>query len=336
MSHEATRDRQIDEVLGGERGAYATGRFDQQLTGWGGLAFDGDPATGWRPSPGAEQRLTLRFPAQTVTSVTIHADNGAGLASPTSGSLVIGDGQRPVAFQPDPTCSAREDCDVVAAVSLPGLVADHLDLGLRPTALVEGQPVEITEVELNGQTNPAGDQSLTGCTTGQVSVDGQPLALRIQGSVSSVLGGRPTEFESCGPLALDDGWHLLETPSPSPVSDLRIDTLPTSVEAAPTTTEDAQLLARSDDGMTARISGEGEAVIVTGQSWDPGWHASVNGVDLGPPYPVNGLTGWTTDLTGEAIVEFTFRPAQTFRIALLITGVGLVLCIGLILRRSQE
>ena len=80
-----------------------------------------------------------------------------------------------------------------------------------------------------------------------------------------------------------------------------------------------------------RVEGEDPMVVSTGQSYDDGWRAVVDGEDLGPPRSVDTLSSWSLP-AGTHLVDLTYAPERTYRGALAATVAGLVLCVALVLR----
>jgi hypothetical protein len=83
--------------------------------------------------------------------------------------------------------------------------------------------------------------------------------------------------------------------------------------------------------------------LVLGQSLNDGWHASVNGHDLGAPTLVDGYAnGWRVDPPaggGPLTITLDWTPQRLVWIALAITALGVVACVVLIVvdrRRVPE
>ena len=91
------------------------------------------------------------------------------------------------------------------------------------------------------------------------------------------------------------------------------------------------MLERSAGHLRLRVDSEGEALVSTVQSFDEGWRATVDGEDLGPPRAVGTLTTWSLP-AGTHVVDLTYAPERTFRVALFATIAGLALCAAIVLR----
>ncbi len=81
-----------------------------------------------------------------------------------------------------------------------------------------------------------------------------------------------------------------------------------------------------------------------GQSWSPGWRASVDGTDLGAPVVIDGYAnGWVLDPAvlgaGPYTVEVDWTPQRTIWIAIAISLAAILACLAIILvslRRSSS
>ncbi len=121
---------------------------------------------------------------------------------------------------------------------------------------------------------------------------------------------------------------------------LPLDQLPSQVPAPPPTTVDAT--GRVDAKLTVTDATK-PFWLVQGQSWNPGWHAAVNGTDLGPPVTINGYAnGWYVDPavtgTGPLTLTIAWTPQKLVWIFIGVSLVGFVVCVALMLfgRRRRE
>ena len=121
---------------------------------------------------------------------------------------------------------------------------------------------------------------------------------------------------------------------------LPLDRLPSKVPAAPPTTVDSS--GRVDAQLTV-TSATAPFWLVQGQSWNPGWHAAVNGTDLGAPVTINGYAnGWWVDpaVTGSGPLTLTivWTPQKLVWVFIGVSLVGFVVCLALMLfgRRRRE
>jgi hypothetical protein len=79
--------------------------------------------------------------------------------------------------------------------------------------------------------------------------------------------------------------------------------------------------------------------LVLGESFNKGWHAEVNGQDLGAPRLVDGIAnGWRVDPGDRRTldVRFIWAPQRWIWIGLAISGAALLACLWLALRRRPS
>ncbi len=96
----------------------------------------------------------------------------------------------------------------------------------------------------------------------------------------------------------------------------------------------------SADSMDAFVTGArtGQPFwLVLGQSQTPGWTASVDGVDLGPPTLIDGYAnGWRIDPTVQAMhVSLQFAPQRVVNGALLVSALAALVCLFLAFRGGR-
>jgi arabinofuranan 3-O-arabinosyltransferase len=159
------------------------------------------------------------------------------------------------------------------------------------------------------------------CRDVGVRVDHSPVLVR----------GAGRSFAGCAPLELSGGWHSLRTSRRPAVRRVWISSPGRATTSAPTH-EAASLraLGRSSFGIDATT--DGPAAIVSGQSADDGWSATIDGADAGPARSLDGQAAWLVQKSGAHRLTATQDPQTVYRIALVITAVGLLLCLGLVVR----
>lgn len=235
-------------------------------------------------------------------------------------------------------------------------------------------PVGIAELGIPGlRAGPPPAQLPGTCRSDLVSVDGTPVWVSVTGTSAVALARGPLTVSLCGPdaagIALTSGTHRLVS-TPGGTSGFDVDQLALTSAAggaagpvldggqlqAPVTTSAGTLEVRSqtDTRMHLTVAGLGPRSapfeLVLGQSINQGWTATVGGQLLGAPKLVDGFAnGWTVDPAtvagaihgGTLDVTLVWAPQRTVNIALVISALGLVLCLALVLvtrrrRRSPE
>jgi hypothetical protein len=152
-----------------------------------------------------------------------------------------------------------------------------------------------------------------------------------------------------GPLTLGPGDHVIET-ALGRDDGINVDRLLLSspaAGAAPAASASAappiDVLHQSATAVTARVTttpGQGPFWLVFGQSQNSGWRATVRGRSLGKPVVVNGYAnGWLVTppaAGGSVTVDLTFTPQRVVDLALLVSALGIGLCILLALVRPRR
>lgn len=144
-------------------------------------------------------------------------------------------------------------------------------------------------------------------------------------------------FEACDEVVLGPGAHRLDGRGDFVIDGVTLATDavgPRPAADAPASGDRSILAVDSHDGQReAEVAGGGEGVYVSGDGYDPRWSASAGGADLGTPIMVDAQTAWILPPGDDPVaVEATFEPAGLFRWALVVTAVGLVVCLVLIVR----
>jgi arabinofuranan 3-O-arabinosyltransferase len=164
---------------------------------------------------------------------------------------------------------------------------------------------------------------------GQVlTVDGQDMPVRILATQDDLTTSEPVQFVSCAPVHLGPGWHAL---AGDPSEILEAVQLSSRVPAAtPPAAAAATEVSKGEDHVDARISTNGNRTgVIIGQSYDPTWQGRVDGHDTGKPVALDTFTGWMVDGAGTHRIKASVSAERVYRGSLVLTGVGLVLCLAL-------
>nr|WP_249419858.1 alpha-(1->3)-arabinofuranosyltransferase family protein [Rhabdothermincola salaria] len=349
--------------------ATASDSLPGDLTARAHAAVDGDPTTAWStpfagidgqwldialPAPTTIDRLDLEVVADGRHSVprqlTIAAD-GDPARSRTVTLPEITDGD-----EPDATASAPVTFEPLTGSTFRVTIDDH-----RPVETIDwytknpiAMPAAIAELGLPGVVAPAAAETVdSGCRTDLVTVDGEPVPVRVSGPAAAALARRALHVTPCGGtesgLALTAGEHEVRTATGREVG-LSVDRLvlasardgaPLGVPelAAPVVTGDGAVdeLERGDVSYDFVVPGSDEARwLSVGQSWNDGWEASANGVDLGPPVLIDGYAnGWLLDPAvvgdGPLEVHVEWAPQRIVWIGIWVSVVAVAVCLALVL-----
>jgi hypothetical protein len=231
----------------------------------------------------------------------------------------------------------------VRAVYLPG---DTGGLVTAPTALAE---LGLPGIRPTGMPSTLPDS----CSNALLTADGKPVAARIIGSPSALLGHGPIEVRACDPLALGAGTHRIAAIDPHTSGVVLNRMLLTSgadgaaVPAArflpgPGSTPPAPRIQVHDDSrteVTARVAGATTPFwLVLGESHNPGWTARIGNHDLGSPQLIDGYAnGWLVHPTAgnpNFTVRMVWTPQATVTRATLVSTGAVIACFGLVIGSS--
>ena len=218
-----------------------------------------------------------------------------------------------------------------------------------PAAIAElGLPV--TRAQL-----PADTPFPSTCRTDLATVGTTPVGLQAVGTVDQALSRGLLRLASCAaPVPVPAGRTLLRT-TPGADSGLDVDLL--SLASGPGGGPGIDTLAdppgpgptppptRTDRTgrltYRARVAGADQPYwVVLGQSLSPGWSATANGVDLGPPTLLNGYAnGWRVDpatVGRNATITLDWTPQRMVWIALWASLVGVLISLGLVIAPTRR
>jgi arabinofuranan 3-O-arabinosyltransferase len=276
----------------------------------------------------------------------------------------------PIVDAPDP--NATTSLDVVLPQAVTGSSFRVSITAVRPVTTKDwnsarelDQPAAIAEIGLPGPVVPALPATFdSGCRSDLVTVDGQPFPVRVTGPMADALAGKGLAVTPCGPasLTLDAGEHDLETAAGRDAG-LEIDALVLRSGAGGTATPAGsgalaaeaaggaapagpagpavEVMRDDHDRTTVEVTGAtpGEPFwLVQGQSFNPGWVASIDGDSLGEPQLVDGFAnGWRVDPADESFtVDLTFTPQRRVDLALWVSVAAAAVCLLLLVRKPRQ
>ncbi len=344
----AADDATLAVALGEPVVAVADRRLPGVPASRGAAAIDGDPTTAWRTpfdgAVGAELALDARGRADEI-AVTFLADGRHSTplvvtvvgADDRAATVELSDGVR----NPDGSVTST-----VALPDLPGPWVLRIDGITEATTLnyfssvPQVLPVGVVHIELGATdgeeaidlgspTDPAATIDPR-CRDDLLTLDGEPLPVRLDGTVGAALDRAALDVVACDVLTLTAGVHRLDA---VPGSGFDVDRL---LLAEPAPERDAasavDVTVRSDSATNARAevgpSPTSSWVVLT-ESWNEGWTARLDGDDLGTPVLIDGFAnGWLIPASETArTIELEWTPQRTVTIALwfsLIAGLGVV------------
>jgi arabinofuranan 3-O-arabinosyltransferase len=306
-------------------------------------AFDGDPETRWTSAFGGAVGATITIPVVPAGTdrLVVTQPTDARLSRITALDVHTADGvQRVELTDPQGRSVVRFDSTsgplrlTVAEVEA-GTTVD------RRTFDVVETPVAITEIEIAGVdpvTLPA--RLDTGCRDDLVSIGGEALPLRIDVATDDLLAGRALLAELCGAstLTLDAGRTEVETTTGHGLQIDQVVLSPATARGEAAARPDVVEVSR---GRTSRVAEVGACPqgcwFVQAEGANPGWSASVDGVDLGAPQVVDGgMSGWwlpPSDTSRE--VRTSWAPQRSVDIAIALTAI-LALVVAVLVVRDRR
>jgi arabinofuranan 3-O-arabinosyltransferase len=228
------------------------------------------------------------------------------------------------------------------------------------TQAPQALPIGIAELGIAGLSVAPAPAELPGtCRSDLLTVDGSPVWVSVTGSTVSAVDRDPLAVSLCGPdavgLPLSAGSHtVLSTPGQSAgfdIDQLALASAPGGTAAvllsggqlpAPATAAvgTVQVRSQTDTRMSLAISGVRSTTapfeLVMGQSINPGWTAEAGGHRLSSPQLVDGFAnGWRVDPArvargihnGTLLVTLVWAPQLSVNVALVMSAMGLVLCL---------
>jgi arabinofuranan 3-O-arabinosyltransferase len=344
--------------------SHLSGALEQRAS----AALDGDPSTAWTGSFPGVDRQYLRVDQGRVRTVS-HLD-----------LQIVADGVHSVPTE----ITITPDTDPSRAVKVPiPALADGAAKGATVTvpvdfAPVSGQvlvfdvtgvrqvkvkdwysdfnvptPVSIAELGVPGLRVPAPPAAFdSGCRTDLLSVDGQPVPVRVTGSTADALARNALELATCGPtgsVALGSGEHVVRSGVGHQLG-IDVDQLALSSNRGGSAMAVAALAADpAIPGPNLTVTGHGRVSydatveqasapfwLALDQSWSDGWKATVNGRELPPPQVINGYgNGWLIDPAvygaGPLKIHTEWTPQRVVWVAIGLSVVGVIACLILIM-----
>ncbi|MBJ7514309.1 MAG: hypothetical protein JHC94_08295, partial [Acidimicrobiia bacterium] len=357
--------------------AISSSRYDASTTR-AGAATDGDPKTAWVSqlgNPKAELKVIFKQ-QRSINHLDLQIVADGRHSIPTVISMRADKGpKRIIKLPPIPDRVAGGVVSV--PINFESISGKAMKLTIRRYRSVKlaqiTMPSAFAELGMEGTTRSYAPELANDCTEELITLDGTPLPVRISGSTKDALKGEKLALEPCnGDISLAAGPHeLLVTESPRNPTGFDINRLifssgagGTAIKASELRSPPADLDAspassvRAQPAPTVTVKGENRSSssiavagatqpfwLVLGQSLNEGWHATINGKDLGTPVLVDGYAnGWYIDTDGETNIniDLVWRPQGTIKAALWISLFASLLCLGIIVtstirrRRSTD
>ncbi len=327
------------DALLGNAGVTTNGSLEGVLSARGASAIDGDATTAWQSEIGRSVDASITVSAPTALSIDhldlqLVADGRHSV--PTSLTIAGGGVERTVAV-PDavdgPVGAVRP-----VTVSFDALTTDRLTVTVaeaRTLTTFDSRsgderilPIGIAELGIPGfpVASPATRLDVP-CRSDLLTIDGTAVSLQISGMADNAV------IIACGPVPqLAAGTHLVETAKGS-LTGIDIDRLVLSRAggAAPAAAAPAVTVTHNGrDAMGAMVAVSNSPTwFVLGQSLNAGWRASVDGVSLGSPQLIDGMSnGWLLPPSSSSrSVSLHWRPQRLVDAAIAISALAFLGCL---------
>ncbi len=330
-------------------------------------AFDDAPETAWVAPVGEQvgQWIEARLGApEAVSSLDLRVLADGQHSVPTRLRLEVdGEAARTIDLPPIPNPGPESPVAPVPVTFEP-VVGSTFRLVVEQVAPVTTRdartgrdrtlPVGIATFGLAGAPTPAEPTAVPDRCEPLVTIDDEPLGVRVRGDLRDATAGRTLAVEACEPPTVDltAGQHTLRT-TPGSTSGWNLDRLvlasaPGGAPRAPgllgpEAPASGARVRVTDEGSTsvdATVRTDGEAFwLVLGQSENKGWELEVDGdARVGERTLVNGFAnGWrvTPDGPGALTVRLRWTPQGLVWWGIGISIVGVLVCVGLALRRRR-
>lgn len=376
----AAKDDAIDRALGipgpdaGGLSARSSERISN-LAARASSAFDGDETTAWnsraRDLKGQWIEVTNSAPVTFDHLDLVLLDDGRH-SVPTTLHITSDSGEsRDVSIPAGPVVDGRQH----VRVDLPAVTGRQFAFTLTGVRVVTQpganrapitMPVGIVEMGIPGVRRPAVPAEMpAGCLDGQLTVDGAPISVRVTGSTTDAVKGRPLAVTTCdgAPLALGAGSHELRARArrtngvalsqfvlgsdaqggPATPADLARAVPAATNPRGPRTTVREQT--RSSLSVAVHDAKQ-PFFLVLGQSHNTGWRASIDGHDLGEPDLVDGYAnGWRIDpaeFGANPVVSLRWEPQRWVWVGLAVSAIATLVAVGIVIvawrrrRRSTD
>lgn len=342
-------DAELATLLGIE-GPTASARLTGVPSAGGWMAADGDPATAWITpfnnvvgsslnatlvDPGAPLTIRQRPGNYTrITGITLTSGETTALvALPEPDAAGESTVTVPEGFTAGPL--RIEISGVVERVTRDRRFADTV---LMPAAISEITNIEPAELPRDFATD---------CRDDLVSIDGEPVRVRVAGTVTDAFSGEALTATVCdGSRELGAGEHRV-TGQANRRSGLHVDRIvlhggdpgARRGEAAGASGPSAVVVDQSRLGRTVDVTRCEEGCwLIVGEGHHDAWSASVDGAALGAPTLVSGgFNGWwvapeLVDAAGSVTVDVRWTAQRPLSIALIASGLAAIVCVVLAAR----
>lgn len=355
----AAADNHVDEVLGipsasdGGLTAISRERLGGSLAHRASSAFDGDADTAWRTPFGGQAGSWIEVrtaePFEMDTLVLDIVSDGRHTV-PTEIILEVDGSDVPVPSIPP--IADREERGAVTRVELP-LGTTVQGTTLRITNLVVEErttrdwytgdpialPIGFAAIAPDVIERPAPPADLDDqCRGDLVTIDGVAIPVRVLGTTAEASRRGALSVEACeSSITLPAGEAVVRSAMGAD-SGIDIDGLvmasgqadPTEAPSPPSIRWERHSATEID--VLVEEPGSEPFWLVFSESWNEGWEASIDGRRLDPPtiHDSFGMGWWVDPADEEILVELRWAPQGTVDVALGLSALAVIVCVGMI------
>jgi arabinofuranan 3-O-arabinosyltransferase len=349
--------------------ANSSTRLDEDRNARANAAFDDNPATAWQaelgPQAGEWLSATLSKPI-TFDHLNFVEVNDGRHSLPSRITITAG-GRSDTVNVPVPPVGTGRPAGATSTVELNfapltgstiKLTVDSvhqvraLDYYSTYAGLTDELPVGIAEVGLPNVVAPAPPANLPAvCQSGLLKIDGKPIDVEVTGTTKDALNGDEMTIHGCGnsahgvtlgpgphsvvtSLRLPSGWSIdqLWLSSGAGGGAVPLGSTVAPAQSAPVVTVTAQ----TRTAQTVSVKATGKPMwLVLGESYDPGWTASVSGgPSLGAPKLIDAMSnGWLlpAEPAGKLVsVTLTFAPQTLVWVGLGVSAFAIIVLLTVV------
>jgi len=178
------------------------------------------------------------------------------------------------------------------------------------------------------------------CRDDLITIDGSPVAVGFAATpLADLFAGIPAKTDTCdaGTRPLDAGEHIVRTGagirSGLDVDRIVLTSAGTADEVPTAPPVGATVISQTKTSRTVRVEACPHGCwFVFGEGYSTGWKATMDGASLGSQTQVDGgFNGWyLPPSNAPRTIHLSFTGQRTLVIGLVLTGLGLLLCIALV------
>ncbi|NJP52267.1 DUF3367 domain-containing protein [Streptomyces sp. SBST2-5] len=257
-----------------------------------------------------------------------------------------------------PDGAAVAEADKNGVVRFPPITTDRLDITITRTAPLTLHnpvadedlqlPVGLTEayipaLEQYRTPQPSGDRTFSlPCGKGpDLVVDGELYQTGVKGTVRDLRERRPVEVTLCQEgraerqLELTAGGHRVEGGDAGPLALTEVTLTRGTLQEASAAGRELRIRDWLGDRREVSVGSGAASYLTMFENYNEGWTATLDGKELTPVRLDGWQQGWRIPAGAGGTVKLSYEPATTYDAALIGSGAGIAVLIGLALWRRR-